>query len=147
MRRCEDGFLYVILPHNLRTKVQNFLYKIRISFNYITFIPRDKPVQKMKNKKLTSKSEKTLSSSNKVSKNYQKGRRALVNISFYKQILNLIPFHFVINSVKKHNSDHYSKGITTYVQMVSMIFCQFSNSNSLREIEFGMHSTLGDWIT
>ena len=69
----------------------------------------------------------------------------MVNISFYKQILNLIPSQLVINSVKKHNSDHYSKGITTYVQMVSMIFCQFSKSNSLREIEFGMHSTLGDW--
>jgi hypothetical protein len=69
----------------------------------------------------------------------------MANISFYKQILNLIPPHIVIKSVKKYNSDHYSKGITTYVQMMSMMFCQFSKSNSLREIEFGMHSTLGDW--
>jgi hypothetical protein len=26
-----------------------------------------------------------------------------------------------------------------------MVFCQFWKSNSLREIEIGMHSTLGDW--
>lgn len=69
----------------------------------------------------------------------------MANISFFKQILNLIPDHIIVKNVREHNSDHYSKGITTYVQLLSMIFCQFSKSNSLREIEYGMQSTLGDW--
>lgn len=69
----------------------------------------------------------------------------MTNISFFKQLLNLIPGHIITKKVKAYKSDHYSKGISTYVQLLSMIFCQFSKSNSLREIEFGMQSTLGDW--
>lgn len=67
------------------------------------------------------------------------------NISFFKQILNIIPHEIIQKAVKTHQSDSYSKGLTTYVQMLSMIFCQLSKSNSLREIEYGMQSTLGDW--
>ncbi|MCA0389108.1 MAG: hypothetical protein LCH52_11510 [Bacteroidetes bacterium] len=44
-------------------------------------------------------------------------------------MLNLIPSHIAINSIKKHNSDHNSKGMPTYVQMVSIVFCQFAKSD------------------
>jgi hypothetical protein len=67
------------------------------------------------------------------------------NINFFKQILNLIPTDVIKKAVETHNSDNYSKGLTTYVQMLSMIFCQLSKSNSLREIEYSMQSILGDW--
>lgn len=69
----------------------------------------------------------------------------MANISFFKQILNIIPAPVIKKAVDTHVSDAYSKGLTTYVQMLSMIFCQLSKSNSLREIEYGMQSTLGDW--
>lgn len=69
----------------------------------------------------------------------------MANISFFKQILNLIPASIIKDAVETHGSDDYSKGLTTYVQMLSMIFCQMSKSNSLREIEYGMQSSLGDW--
>ncbi len=69
----------------------------------------------------------------------------MTNISFFKQILNIIPPSIIQKAVQIHGSDSYSKGLTTYVQMLSMIFCQLSKSNSLREIEYGMQSTLGDW--
>lgn len=69
----------------------------------------------------------------------------MTNISFFKQILNIIPPAIVKSAVETHGSDNYSKGMTTNIQMLSMIFGQLSKSNSLREIEYGMQSTLGDW--
>lgn len=60
-------------------------------------------------------------------------------------MMNLIPDHIIRKAVNEHKSDKYTKGMKTSVQLMSMVFCQFSKSNSLREIEFGMHSSLGDW--
>ena len=59
--------------------------------------------------------------------------------------MNIIPPQIIQKAVETHGSDYYSKGLTIYVQMLSMIFYQLSKSNSLREIEYGMQSTLGDW--
>lgn len=69
----------------------------------------------------------------------------MTNISFFKQKLNIIPTNIIQKAVKTHDIDNCSKGLTTYVQMLSMKFCQLSKFNSIREIVYGLKSTLGNW--
>ena len=39
-----------------------------------------------------------------------------------------------------HGTDKHTKGFNTWSQLVSMIFCQFADYTSLREISSGLHS-------
>jgi len=45
---------------------------------------------------------------------------------------------------KKHGTDKYAKGFNTWSHLVSMIFCQFADCVSLREISNGLHSANGN---
>jgi len=46
--------------------------------------------------------------------------------------------------VKKYKSDKYSKGINSWTQVVSMLFMQLANANSLRDISNGLRSATGN---
>ena len=59
-------------------------------------------------------------------------------ISFFAQIIKHIPRLEINNIVKKHQANRFSKRFTAWDQLISMLWCQFSGPESLREIEIGL---------
>jgi len=67
-----------------------------------------------------------------------------MNYTLFSQILSYLPTTLIEKVVKAHKSDKHSKGISTRVHLVAMLFCQFSGSQSLREISNGLSSATGN---
>ena len=61
-------------------------------------------------------------------------------ISLFSQILSKL----VRNSFKKlvtaHETDKHQKGYNSWTHLVSMLFCQFAKSQSVRDISNGLRS-------
>lgn len=66
------------------------------------------------------------------------------NVSLFAQVLGLIDRVIFSKVVRKHNTDKYSKGINTWTHLVSMLFMQFAEVNSLRDISNGLRSATGN---
>ncbi len=64
-------------------------------------------------------------------------------MSLFSQMLEIIPKDLFIRLVKEHKSEYRSKGFGCWDQLVSMLFCQFAQASSLREITFGLQSCEG----
>ena len=62
--------------------------------------------------------------------------------STFGKILKLLNREIVSKLVEEHKSDKYSKGFGTWNKLVAMLFAQFSNCRSLRDLEirFNSHS-------
>lgn len=67
-----------------------------------------------------------------------------MNITIFAQILQKLPKNIFQELVKKYESDKHSKGNDSWTHLVSMLFCQFSKSNSLRDIHYGLNSATGN---
>jgi hypothetical protein len=67
-----------------------------------------------------------------------------MNITIFAQILQRLPKNKFLGLVNKYQSDKHSKGIDSWTHLVSMLFCQFSKSNSLRDIHYGLNSATGN---
>jgi len=65
------------------------------------------------------------------------------NSSLFAQILQVIPRSQFMRLVAKTKAEHASKGFSSWDQFVAMLFCQFAQSKSLREITDGLAVTLG----
>lgn len=65
-------------------------------------------------------------------------------ITLISQILTEINRNVVKKQIQQHNSDKYNKGIDSWTHLVSMIFCQLANSQSLRDISNGLRSATGN---
>lgn len=65
-------------------------------------------------------------------------------MSLFSQLLKLIPRSTFKRLAKQFKVEYRSKGFSSWDQFVSMLFCQFSGANSLREIEMGLHSCEGN---
>ena len=65
----------------------------------------------------------------------------MANLTLFSQILQIIDKQGFNSAIKKHQSDKHSKGLSTWNQVVSMLFCHFSGANSLREITNGLKAT------
>ena len=63
--------------------------------------------------------------------------------SFFQQILELIPRREFDQLVKEHKAERHARGFTSWEQLVSMLFCQFRQAQSLREICDGLASIQG----
>ncbi len=66
-----------------------------------------------------------------------------VSCSMFRQILKLIPRTDFERIVKETGAEYRSKGLSSWSQFVSMLFCQFGRAHSLREIEGGLKSCEG----
>lgn len=67
-----------------------------------------------------------------------------IKVSLFSQILGLIDrdiFHTIVN---KYKADKYSKGINSWTHLISMLFMQLANANSLRDISNGLRSATGN---
>lgn len=67
-----------------------------------------------------------------------------IKVSLFSQILGLIDRNMFSTIVKKYKSDKYSKGINSWTHVVSMLFMQLANANSLRDISNGLRSATGN---
>jgi len=68
----------------------------------------------------------------------------MVNISLFSQIISLLPREKFKKLVREYGTDKYSKGINSWSHLVSMLFCQFGQAGSVRDISNGMRSITGN---
>jgi hypothetical protein len=67
----------------------------------------------------------------------------MVNLTLFAQIIKLDrqKFNFY---VKSKNTDKHNKGYNSWSHLVSMLFCQFAKSQSVRDISNGLRSATGN---
>lgn len=68
----------------------------------------------------------------------------MVNVSLFGQILTILDRNSFKKIVHQYQSDKHNKGINSWTHLVSMLFCQFANANSLRDISNGLLSAAGN---
>lgn len=62
----------------------------------------------------------------------------------FSQLLSLIDRDIFKKLVSKYNSDKHHKGLNIWTNLVSMLFCHLSCSDSVRDISNGLRSTTGN---
>lgn len=68
----------------------------------------------------------------------------MLNITLFSQIIGKLDKIRFKKLVASHQSNKHQKGFTSWSHMVSMLFCQFANSQSLRDISNGLRSATGN---
>lgn len=68
----------------------------------------------------------------------------MAKITLFAQITQLLPKELIKSLSKKHGSDRHAKGFNSWSHLLSMIFCQFADCVSLREISNGLRSANGN---
>lgn len=63
--------------------------------------------------------------------------------SLFGQILQVIPARSFSRAVRETKAEHNSKGFSCWTQAVAMLFCQFAQAKSLREVCDGLRVTCG----
>lgn len=67
-----------------------------------------------------------------------------MNITLFAQILQTLDRISFRKLVSNHQSDKHEKGINSWTHLVTMLFCQFSKLNSLRDVCNGLRSASGN---
>jgi heme oxygenase len=67
-----------------------------------------------------------------------------MNITLFAQISQTLDRFSFSKLVGKYQSDKHQKGITSWTHLVTMLFCQFSKLNSLRDVCNGLKSASGN---
>jgi hypothetical protein len=65
------------------------------------------------------------------------------NTSLFAQILQVVPAAVFARAVRETRAERHSKGFGCWDQFVAMLFCQFAQAKSLREISDGLRVTCG----
>ena len=68
----------------------------------------------------------------------------MINITLFSQIISKLDTSKFKKLVKTHQSDKHQKGFNSWSHLVSMLFCQFSRSQSVRDISNGLRSATGN---
>ena len=68
----------------------------------------------------------------------------MVNITLFSQIISKLDKSRFNKLVASHQRDKHQKGFTSWSHMVSMLFCRFVNSQSVRDISNGLRSATGN---
>lgn len=66
------------------------------------------------------------------------------NITLFAQVINKLPKGAIKKNIRDAGTDKHSKGYNTMDQFTSMVFCQFSNCDSVRDISNGLNSANGN---
>ena len=74
----------------------------------------------------------------------KKSRPPMSNITLFSQIIKKIDRPIFNNLVAKHQSDKACKGFDSWTHLVSMLFCHFAKSTSVRDISNGLRSATGN---
>ena len=68
----------------------------------------------------------------------------MANLSLFSQIVSKLDRSIFSKLVSKHNTDKHQKGYNSWTHLVSMLFCQFAKSQSVRDISNGLRSATGN---
>ena len=68
----------------------------------------------------------------------------MANITLFAQVIGQLPKEIIKSIIRKDDTDKHCKGYNTWSQLISMIFCQFSNCDSVRDISNGLKSATGN---
>jgi hypothetical protein len=68
----------------------------------------------------------------------------MTNYTLFSQIIGLVDRDFFKKLVFKRKSDKHNKGFDSWSHLVSMLFCHFAKSTSLRDISNGLRSATGN---
>jgi len=68
----------------------------------------------------------------------------MTNITLFSQIISKLDRLSFNRIVKEREADKHQKGYSSWTQLVSMLFCQFAKSQSLRDISNGLRSATGN---
>lgn len=68
----------------------------------------------------------------------------MVNITLFSQIISKLDRSKFNKLVSLNQSDKHNKGYTSWTHLVSMLFCQFAKSQSVRDISNGLRSATGN---
>lgn len=68
----------------------------------------------------------------------------MANISLFSQIIKKLDRSSFNKLVKDKQTDKHSKGFNSWTHLISMLFCQFAKSQSVRDISNGLRSATGN---
>jgi hypothetical protein len=68
----------------------------------------------------------------------------MTNVTLFSQIISKLDRTKFKKLVQQHNSDKHCKGFDSWTHLVSMLFCQFAKSASVRDISLGLKSATGN---
>jgi hypothetical protein len=68
----------------------------------------------------------------------------MTNLTLFSQIIQIIPKDIFNRLVRERGTDKHCKGINSWNQFISMLFCHFGKVNSLRDISNGMRAARGN---
>jgi hypothetical protein len=68
----------------------------------------------------------------------------MANITLFSQIISKLDRSKFNKLVKSKQTDKHCKGYTSWTHLVSMLFCQFAKSQSVRDISNGLRSATGN---
>ena len=68
----------------------------------------------------------------------------MANITLFGQIIQKLDRSIFNKLVKSYDSDKHNKGFNSWSHLVSMLFCHFAKSQSLRDISNGLKSATGN---
>lgn len=68
----------------------------------------------------------------------------MANVTLFSQIISKLNRNNFTRIVKKHQSDKHHKGYNSWTHLISMLFCQFAKSQSVRDISNGLRSATGN---
>lgn len=66
------------------------------------------------------------------------------NITLFSQIISKLDRRKFSKLVKEKQTDKHNKGYNSWTHLVSMLFCQFAKSQSIRDISNGLRSATGN---
>ena len=68
----------------------------------------------------------------------------MANLTLFSQIISGLDLVKFYKLVKEKQTDKHEKGYNSWTQLVSMLFCQFAKSQSIRDISNGLRSATGN---
>ena len=68
----------------------------------------------------------------------------MANITLFSQIISKLDRSVFTKLVKARQTDKHQKGYNSWTHLVSMLFCQFAKSQSVRDISNGLRSATGN---
>jgi len=68
----------------------------------------------------------------------------MTNLTLFAQIIGKLDSRRFKKIVLQHQSDKHQKGYSSWTHLVSMLFCQFAKSQSVRDISNGLRSATGN---
>ena len=66
------------------------------------------------------------------------------NITLFAQIVKKLERNIFSRLVKEKQTDKYQKGFNSWTHLISMVFCQLANTQSVRDINNGLKSATGN---